>query len=353
MKQTKTEGVNDRNDRILQFITHKKFRIHRHLAFILLLITLLLNAKDALTEPANTYIKIVAFFVLSALFYVNMYYLIPRFIFRERYFAYGLWIVGLLVITMAIVFIARYYLQHFGSDVIQSPSNVSKAVGISVSFCTTIAAIVAVKLFQRSIVMSQRLNALETATMHSELEQLKNQINPHFLFNTLNNVNVLTQTDPTKASQILIRLSDLLHYQLYDSTMSRVLLTADIRFIEDFLNLEKIRRDVFDFDINLKGDLSGVLVPPLLFITFVENAVKHNLDAVNPSYVYISFELKENVLCFNCLNSKPVTSPSLNKKGGLGLANVKRRMELLFPNRHHLYIDDKKDQFNVELKLNI
>ncbi|TCD05932.1 histidine kinase [Pedobacter frigidisoli] len=353
MEQNKTDSVNNSNDRILQFIIHKRFRIHRHLAFILLLITLLLNAKDALTEPANTYIKIVAFFVLLALFYLNMYYLIPRFIFRERYFAFGLWVVGLLALIMLIVFIARHYLEHFGIDAVQRPSSGPKVIAISVSFCTTIAAIVAVKLFQRSIVMSQRLNALETATMQSELEQLKNQINPHFLFNTLHNVNVLTQTDPAKASQILIRLSDLLHYQLYDSTMSEVLLTADIRFIEDFLNLEKIRRDVFDFDITLRGDLSGVLVPPLLFITFVENAVKHNLDAVNSSYVYISFALKENVLCFNCLNSKPATAPILNKKGGLGLVNVKRRMELLFANRHYLYIDDKKDQFNVELKLNI
>lgn len=353
MKQTKTDGVNDGNDRLLQFITHKRFRVYRHLALILLLITFLLNAKDALTEPANTYIKILGFFIFLALFYINMYYLIPRFIFRERYFTYSLWVAGLLAFTMSVVFISHHYLQHLRSYKLQSLSNISTAVVFSVSFCTTIAAIVAVKLFQRSIVMSQRLNALETATMHSELEQLKNQINPHFLFNTLNNVNVLTQTDPAKASQILIRLSDLLHYQLYDSTMNKVLLTADIRFIEDFLNLEKIRRDAFDFDITLKGDLSGVLVPPLLFITFVENAVKHNLDAINPSYVYISFELKQHVLYFNCLNSKPATAPPLNGKGGLGLVNVRRRMELLFQDAHFLCIDDKKDQFNVELKLNI
>src|SRR6202000_1449787 len=112
----------------------------------------------------------------------------------------------------------------------------------------------AFRLFQRSILDNQRIAELERISMQSELQQLKNQINPHFLFNMLNNVNVLTQQDPEKASQVLMKLSDLLRYQLYDSSREKVLLTADIRFLTDFLNLEKIRRDNFDFIVSKEGE---------------------------------------------------------------------------------------------------
>lgn len=356
-----TDPLNYRNDRILQFVIHKKFSVYRHMLLVLLLAVFILNSKDILTEPANTYLKTIVFCLLLFLFYVNMYWLIPRFIFTEKYFSYFLWIMALLSVTMLIFFIMQLSLKPFERNEFPRQNldphpHGPDAGGIfkfSFIFFILIAAIVAVKLFQRSIVMNQRLTELEHVTMQSELEQLKNQINPHFLFNTLNNVNVLTQTDPVKASKVLIKLSDLLHYQLYDSTMNKVFLTADIGFLEDFLNLEKIRRDNFEFDITLKGDLVGVLVPPLLFITFVENAVKHNLDAENPSYIYIFFEVNGDQLSFNCLNSKPAVETKEIKKGGLGLTNVKRRLELLLPGKHYLYIDNKQDQFRVELKLNI
>ena len=120
---------------------------------------------------------------------------------------------------------------------------------------------------------TQLINELERSKTLTELEQLKNQINPHFLFNMLNNANVLTKKDPEKASQVLMKLSDLLRYQLYDSSRDKVLLTSDIHFLEDFLNLEKVRRDNFDYMISKEGNLSGVFIPPLLFISFVENAV--------------------------------------------------------------------------------
>lgn len=352
MRQEMPEKSNYRNDRILHFITDRKFSLYRHLLFVFMLIVFILNSKDALIEPYNTYVKLINFFMLLFFFYFNMYFLIPRFIFKERYFAYSIWIGGLLAASLIVFFIIHSYLEPYDINKFYPPLNISKAIVYSVAFCILIASIAAIKLFQRSIVINQRLSDLETLTMQSELEQLKNQINPHFLFNTLNNVNMLTQTDPVKASQILIRLSDLLHYQLYDSTRNEVLLTSEIRFIEDFLNLEKIRRDVFDFEITLKGDLLGFFVPPLLFITFVENAVKHNLDSENPSYVYISFELKAEGLYFNCLNSKPLVAQEI-KAGGLGLANVRRRLELLFPENHHLAIDDKKEQFSVLLKLSV
>lgn len=194
---------------------------------------------------------------------------------------------------------------------------------------------------------------LKQANTNAELDQLKNQINPHFLFNMLNNANVLTKKDPDKASQVLMKLSDLLRYQLYDSARDKVLLTSDIHFLEDFLNLEKIRRDNFDFVISKEGDLNGVQVPPLLFISFVENAVKHNNDVSNSSYVNLYFNVADDKLFFKCINSKPLLKAVNSKSGGLGLANIRRRLELLFPAAHLLKIEDKSDTYCITLTLQL
>jgi LytS/YehU family sensor histidine kinase len=168
----------------------------------------------------------------------------------------------------------------------------------------------------------------------------------------LNNANVLTKKDPDKASQVLVKLSDLLRYQLYDSTREKVLLTADIRFLEDFLNLEKVRRDNFDFVISKEGDLNGIQIPPLLFISFVENAVKHNNDATKPSYVNLFFDVRNNELSFKCINSKPNVK-AINRSGGLGLTNIKRRLTLLFPESHVLEIKDDLETYCVTLTIKL
>lgn len=120
---------------------------------------------------------------------------------------------------------------------------------------------------------------MEKATKQAELQQLKKQINPHFLFNMLNNANILVKDAPDEASQILEKLDNLLRYQLNDSTRREVFLTADIQFLTSFLELEKVRRDHFEYTIFQEGNMENICIPPLLFIPFVENAVKHNLDS--------------------------------------------------------------------------
>ena len=200
---------------------------------------------------------------------------------------------------------------------------------------------------------SLRINELEKTTLRSEMEQLKNQINPHFLFNMLNNANVLTQKDPVKASQVLMKLSDLLRYQLYDSARGSVLLTAEIHFLEDFLNLEQIRRDNFEYLVSKHGEISWVQIAPLLLITFVENAIKHNVDSEKKSYVHLYFEVGHSQLRFRCINSKPQIISKKTEVGGLGLANVKRRLELIYPHTHTLEIVDNPDTYSVSLTISL
>ncbi|WP_315824824.1 sensor histidine kinase [Paraflavitalea speifideaquila] len=170
----------------------------------------------------------------------------------------------------------------------------------------------------------------------------------------LNNANVLTRTDPDKASEVLYSLSDLLRYQLYGSRAPLVPLPGEIKFLQNLLELECIRRDHFSFSITKPEQFPLVMVPPLLFITFAENAVKHSAEAKNASYVHLQFELQGKTLYFTCSNSRP-QGPGRNgvEPGGLGLVNIGRRLELLFPERHSIQVNKLTHQYTVMLILQL
>lgn len=321
---------------LFRFLISPDRRVFRHLLLIVFIGVVLYNSTSVIANP----MVIFAYFII--LFYVNMYVLVPKLLFRNKNIAYCLAVIGILIA----VAIGGSFFNPF-----------DKGHGLNIplfSFLTVLllAASSSIKLFQKGMTDKQLIYELEQSRTYAELEQLKNQINPHFLFNMLNNANVLTKKDPEKASQVLMKLSDLLRYQLYDSARDRVLLTSDIRFLEDFLNLEKVRRDSFDFLISKEGDLSGVQIPPLLFISFVENAVKHNNDAAKSSYVSLYFDVRDDELFFKCINSKP-TLKSVSNTGGLGLTNIKRRLELLFPATHSLNIEDDSERYGVTLTIKL
>ncbi len=340
------------NDIILRLIIDRRYRVLRHLSLIIILGVVFYNSKIGIPDPVGIYIKLSIFVILLSLIYINMYWLVPKLLFKENYLGYFLWNIILFILAHLIGYYIRHFILLYFNQTIH-PKEQPNWLAFYLVFTVLMSASAAVKLFSRWITDSERINALETATVISELEALKKQLNPHFLFNTLNNANVLIQKDPEKASQVLMKLSDLLRYQLYDSARTKIFLTADIHFLEDFLNLEKIRRDNFDFTITQEGMLRGLEVPPLLFITFIENAVKHNNDAEERSFVYVFFAVVDKELNFHCINSKPRIKVKANGRGGLGLANVKRRLELLYPDSHHLQIADNDETFNVHLTIKI
>ena len=341
------------NKFILKILMDRRYRLSRHLTLILLLAAGLYNSRVEFSEPMITYARILMFSMLLSLFYINMYLLVPKLLFKDNYLGYFLWIFGIYLLIPTLIFNAKHFLTPYIKPILHEHHDEPNLFALSFVFIMLFGASAAIKLFQRWIADSQRINELETATVQSELEQLKKQINPHFLFNMLNNANVLTQIDPPRASQVLMKLSDLLRYQLYDCTQATVYLSSEIQFLEDFLNLEMIRRDNFDFTITQEGAVQGIEIAPLLFITFVENAIKHNIDAEEPSYVYVFFSVSDGELHFHCLNSKPKIKVARNANGGLGLTNIKRRLELLYPDRHELRVTDNLDTFNVHLMTKI
>ena len=186
-------------------------------------------------------------------------------------------------------------------------------------------------------------------TLLSEFEQLQRQVNSHFLFNMLNNIIVLTKKDPDKASDVICKLSDILKYRFSISSKQTIRLGDGICFLNDFLDLEKLRRDNFEFSITSNNEVEEISLPPLLFLSFVENAVKHSKDNHNLSFVRIEFSRLNDKLCFECINSKPLCPIRKDEVGGLGLPNARRRLDLLYGNRYHLDITENDTNYSVQL----
>ena len=353
MKTTINENI------ISSFLLDDKYRILRHvlLQIVILMITIgnFFDAPDKLSLTLNRFYGWIGYYLfLNMLVYFNAYVLYPRFLAKNKMFLY---IVSVIIFTLFALFIMMILQEYFYDIAVihQEPSAVAVFLSIASSLLAIIlflGGISAIMLFRQWISNNKRIVELESATMQSELSFLKSQINPHFLFNMINNANILVGEDPNMASRILIKLDDLLKYQFEDSTKDKVRLNADIAFLTDFLDLEKIRRDNFEYTVTKEGEIDNVEVAPLLFIPFVENATKHNLDSENLSYVHISFKVQNQQLIFICENSKPLRATK-KEVGGIGLTNIRRRLNLLYGNNYALEINETDRTYMVNLQLKI
>lgn len=351
-------GFKENKNDISSFLIEDKYHVYRHLILQIVIlaisVSIFFDAPDKLNISLNRFYGWISYFLfLNMLVYVNVYVLFPRFLARNKVFAYIISVVLFAIIALFIMVI----LQELFYDIAvtrQEPSGVALFLSIASSMCTIflfLGGISTLMLFKQWIISNRNINNLQLATFQSELSFLKSQINPHFLFNMINNANIMVDDDPKMASHILEKLDDMLQYQFNDSTQDKVSLKADINFLTDFLDLEKVRRDHFEYTISIEGYMEDVEVPPLLFIPFVENAVKHNLDT-NWSYVSLKFRMENDCLFFECENSKPL-KPVRRDVGGLGLVNIKRRLDLLFENKYVLDVVETETTYmaNLELRL--
>lgn len=188
----------------------------------------------------------------------------------------------------------------------------------------------------------------------SELSYLKAQVNPHFLFNTINSVYVLIKLNPDKAADMLIKLSDLLRSQLYDFSSDKISIEEEINYLENYIELEKLRKaHRVEVNFEKQGALHDFSLPPLLMIPFLENCFKHlssNTDKSNKVSIKMNRSFSKLSVVFSNTFDEQLEA---QKEGGIGLANVKRRLTLLFPNRHHLEIKRTDELFLVNLELDL
>lgn len=352
-------------------MTNKRARIFRHLLLQILLLFLSLNAFGSENEvfvfSTERLLAWLSFYgVLNLISYFNIYVLTQRLLLTGKTTQYILGVAGLTVILVLFILSTQTITEETEWQDLPVAFIIFELLASVMSIGLVIISTSSMALFVCWMKEQKRVSELKIATKQTELNLLKQQINPHFLFNMLNNANVLLKRAPEDASQVLFKLEELLNYQLNDSTKDNVNLDSDIHFLNDFLNLEKIRRDRFSYSITKNGSTTGVLVPPMLFIPFVENAIKHNPDNENESSVHITFNVTDDTLYFRCENSKPGRSMKANrtvdsiksesfanfdKPGGLGLYNIRRRLALLYPERHELAIKDEEMRFVVELRI--
>ncbi len=191
-------------------------------------------------------------------------------------------------------------------------------------------------------------------TVVAELTWLKHQLNPHFLFNTLNNISSLTQIDPDKAQESIGQLSDLLRYALYDSEADKVSLAAEMEFMDNYIDLMALRcNELTKVEKSLERPQQSVEVAPLLFISLVENAFKHGVNARYPSFVRIGMRYADGKLLFQCQNSLFEKQGSDHIGSGIGLENMKRRLELLYPGRYTYKQQADDGTYTVEVSLKV
>lgn len=195
---------------------------------------------------------------------------------------------------------------------------------------------------------------VEKLQLKTELQMLRLQLNPHFLFNTLNNLYYLATAKDDKAPEVVSKLSDILRFLIYDSNTQLVTLKSEIHLIENYIDLEMLRySEKLSHTFTIDGKAQGVMIPPLLLFTFVENSFKHGVsnDLGNPE-INISLQVKEGFIHFEIQNTIPEEiQDAENKPGGIGLANLKKRLELMYPGKHQLSLDTKEGMYCVSLKL--
>ena len=212
-----------------------------------------------------------------------------------------------------------------------------------------------IKVFKEWLLQERIKRDLVKKNLESELSFLKSQINPHFLFNTLNSLYALSLKKSDKAPELILHLSEMMRYMLYDSNEKYVKLSTEVNYIKNYLELEKLRYDnkaviTFDFESEVENDID---LPPLLLIPFVENAFKHGLGhTIEGGYVKIKLNVKKNQIDFWVENSKPSSIKNNdNKSGGIGLKNVRRRLDLYFADSYKLSIREELTGFFVNLQI--
>ena len=180
-------------------------------------------------------------------------------------------------------------------------------------------------------------------------------MNPHFLFNTLNNIYSLALNKSNKTPELILKLSDFLSFSLYESSKKLIPLEKEISLMNDFIALEKSRfEDRLDIHVALPKQIDEIMIPPLIFVPFVENAFKHSLrNETNIANVFIKLSISQNQIVFNVKNSKPKDSYSSDNKHGLGLNNIKKRLEILYKDKYNLETVDKDSEYIINLILQL
>jgi sensor histidine kinase YesM len=302
--------------------------------------------------PKLTLVKVAD---LAFMVYVTNYLLIPQLLYKKRYV--------LFVLTFVVfVFASSAFKMYLEGQIAGAPRMFSLFSGNFkervydnvIPHFLLVSTGAAFKLLLDYAKAQRRLGEMAREKAEAELNFLKSQINPHFLFNSLNSVYFLIDKNNEQARQALHKFSDMLRYQLYECNDDKISIEKEISFLKDYVDLQKLRKDEnYSVEFNASPDVKGFSIEPLLLMSFVENAFKHiSHNSHKKNFVKMDLSRSNGLFQFSVENSKE-QHPSEQTHSGIGLNNVKRRLELLYPGKHQLNIGQTDETFTVDLKIKI
>lgn len=287
--------------------------------------------------------------------YINYFFFLPRLLKNKNFGRYFLEFMPLFFILAYLVVVAkRYILADYLP--IQFLESTRFTVNVIIGTLFLVVFVGLLKFVEDWFEFEAGKRELENQSLSSELRFLKAQINPHFLFNTLNNLYYLAYTKSPNTTEVISKLSQMMRYMLDDSNHSRVSLEKEIAYMENYVSLERLRlEENVSISFKVIGDVSTASIAPLILITFLENAFKHGVsNSSSDSWIDITIQVSDQQCLYEVANSKiPETQKTVKEKSGIGMANLKRRLALSYPDNYQLKVEDLEDQYAVELKLNL
>lgn len=307
-------------------------------------------------KPLDIFPRLLSTIEIALVFYLNYFYLIPRFFAKKKFTFY---IISILILAFLFVIVgdAIFWLRHIqphpntGTHGHHGPPPFHPFMGLSIYFTILIVSS-AIRMTQEWLKNERQKKELENDKLKAELASLKSQINPHFIFNVLNNICSLARKKSDKTEEVIIKLSQLLRYNLYNFEDDKVFINDDIRYINDYIDIQKMRlQDNVKITFTVNGNTEGFRIEPLLFMPFIENAFKHGISSLSEYSIDILLEVTDRLVHFNIKNPLFNASRQQEKSEGKGLANASRRLELLYPAQHNLKIISETPDYIVDLTI--
>ncbi len=296
--------------------------------------------------------------------YLNIYVLMPRFIFKKKYSLFILFLLSSIFMMVVVKFNLTYYLLNSnvwpeGPEIVNTLT-ANYVMDMMIGELYVITFVTAIKITSDWIKENKRSSDLEKAQLETQLLFLRSQVSPHFFFNTLNNIYSLSLEGSKRTPKVILKLSELMRYLIYDTKNKRQDLKNEIICIQNYLELEKIRySDNLEINMNIIGQIEGKVIAPILLLSFVENAFKHGANkSIDKIKIDIDFNVKGDFLNFKIVNQIPVRPKNKQifkrNQGGIGLSNVKKRLKLGYKkDDYKMSINSSNNLFTVKLKIKV
>lgn len=308
-------------------------------------------------------------FIIGVIFYINYFWLVPKFYMNNKK---ALFFLLAVVVVICFYFVLDYSNQIFhnpdrGRRVAEEieqetreprfrrpPFKLMQIYGYTLLSVVIVGFSIGLRAIEQYTASEKRQKELEKEKLNSELAFLKNQVSPHFFFNTLNNIYSMVAINTEDAQASILKLSKLMRYLLYESEHGETMLSAEVEFMRNYIDLMQLRvSQKVDIQINLPKLSNDIKIPPLLFIPFIENAFKHGISYREKSFIHVDMTTSDDKVYFTCKNSvaKEKAEKRDENHSGIGLENVKKRLNLLFAGKYDLNIDSSDEVFSVNLEI--